>query len=155
MIHINQVFEDDDVFPDRWRDLHEGLKAVKHHICIPTGLSSGQRSIPHKAAAMVHALAMELSSTDQMYAMLRSFKSYTSDMGTELSLPDFRVQRADSLLPEWLLSSELQPDVERASSCSSRELCPDVMDASSSELVSDVEEWGRSRARRSRRSGGR
>ena len=78
---VDKVFEDD-VFPDRWRDLHDGLKAVKRHICIPTGLSSGQRSIPHKGAAMVHALAMEMSSTDKMHEMLCTFKSYTSDMGT-------------------------------------------------------------------------
>ena len=110
---LDKVFADG-VFPDAWWHLHQPLLSIRHHICIPTGMTSGQRSIPHKAAAMTHAFTMELSAADALDSMLQSFCSFTSDMGTEVAMNDFTALDCNQLLPRYTRAGRIMADSEDA-----------------------------------------
>ena len=96
--------------PRDWADLHAPLKNIRRHSCIPVAVTSGHRGVAHKAAAVVHAFVMELpsASATSLRKFCDTFRSFTSDMGTELSFPDFHVDGFDHLVPEWARQCDLQ-----------------------------------------------
>ena len=104
-------FDGGGLLTDEWLDLHEPIKAITSYVCIPTALSSGQRTVAHKSAALLHALRMELTSKSALPEMLSSIRSFSSDMGTEISIPNFLLRDVAALLPGWL-AADMFVDVD-------------------------------------------
>ena len=132
----------DGLFPREWEALHAALEELRHHICIPVSVTSGHRGLVHKCAALSHQLLMDCQGCVRLLeAVLRSVRSYTSDMGTEMGIPDFRCQDPQELLPPWHGHfEELQPDVDDAiDDPASLDFACDVAEKSP-DLVCDVAE---------------
>jgi len=132
---LDLVFDAAYSLPCDWDSWHAHLATMRHHVLIPTAVTIGQRTVMHKALALTHALAMESSSALDLSTALGSVKSFTSDMGAELSIPDLMVDHASDLLPPWLKPVPLEPDVEVAGQVhsGSESLEPDVEMGSVSE----------------------
>ena len=69
----------------------------------PVAMGLRQTSLAHKCAAFTHSVALESpASLDSLHAELDSYVSFTTDLGTEVAMPDFRLGCLSSLMPEWL-----------------------------------------------------
>ena len=82
---------------------------------LPRALGSGAASAAHKAGALLMAWSAGRDRTDleaRSRDFTSSFMAFCTDMGTELGLAEFRVESHLSLLPDWFLGSEVQPDVD-------------------------------------------
>ena len=124
--------------PDEWNPwLSKLAQAFTFHVCPCSAMSSGQRSLVHKCACMMHQFCLELSSIDLVPSFCQTVASFTSDMGTELSLPDFRVDSARDLLGVWD-PSLLSADVEVGSLASDPENSGLLPDVDTCDLQSDV-----------------
>ena len=119
---LDRLFEND--VPDGWSAWHTQLESVSHHICIPTAVSSGQRDLVHKVSALMHSFGMESKSLEGLRVFLSSVRSFTSDMGTELSMPDFRCESIAGLAPEWFEPSGLMLDVDSGHPVAEHGRCP-------------------------------
>ncbi len=85
---------------------------VSLHLHAPVALGLGQMSVSHKCAALLHAMFLETPSWNALKTTLSNVVSVTTDMGTELSMPDFHCQLRD-LLPPWMTEAcaPLEPDL--------------------------------------------
>ena len=79
---------------------------------IPVALGNSASSAAHKVAGMLHKYALRCSSEVALKNYLGSVFSFCSDMGTELHISSFRVQKLDQLLPSWLRLGDLMEDVQ-------------------------------------------
>ena len=73
-------------------------------------MGSGRTKLEDKVSCVLHALGLECESLEAMPKHLRSVVSWTSDMGTEVQLPQFQALDLHSLLPTWL-HAKLDSDV--------------------------------------------
>ncbi len=72
---------------------------TRTHTNVPVSLGLRRAQLPLKAAAFLHSLGLETLNLD---AALRSYVSLTTDMGTEMLLPDFHMGGApQSGMPDW------------------------------------------------------
>eukprot|EP00435_Cladocopium_sp_Y103_P050303 s381_g15.t1 len=79
---------------------------------IPVALGNSASSAAHKVAGMLHKYALRCSSEVALRKYLGSVFSFCSDMGTEMHISSFRVQKLDQLLPSWLRLGDLMEDVQ-------------------------------------------
>ena len=77
------------------------LGAVKVHVQVPTALAMGHMDLPSKVDATLHACSLETASLGDLQSMMDTTRSYTTDMGVEVGIADFRCQNLKSLLPNW------------------------------------------------------
>lgn len=77
-------------------------KLLRRQHDIPVALGQGAEDLANKCSAMAHKWAMLLGDRAKLRPFAQSFFSYTSDMGTELGIADFRVGSMTDLLPPWL-----------------------------------------------------
>ena len=89
-------------------------ESIHEHIHPPAALGSGRRSLADKAASEVYKWQLQSPKIPDLSDHSASYVAHCSDMGVELSLPDFEMRGAvESLLPEWLRDSAmLQPDID-------------------------------------------
>lgn len=118
---------DEDVVEEWVPWLKQIGSSMREHIHPPADLQSGFEGLSHKAAAMSWSLSMECSSREALRQVVRSFVSFTTDMGVELGLSDLQ-QPVDRFLPSWL---ELDQDGD---------LCTDVAEHGSVDAPMVVEE---------------
>ena len=87
-----------------WMPWLQTLKeSVREHIHPPAAMGSGRRSLADKAASEVYKWQLQHPPVVKLSEHASSYVAHCSDMGVELSLPDFRVAGSvGSLLPEWL-----------------------------------------------------
>ena len=64
-----------------------------------------------QVSAILHSFALELPSPSLLPAFLKSIRSWTSDMGHELGVPDYSCVDPRSMLPAWQQNDELVPDL--------------------------------------------
>ena len=106
---------------DRWEaldlDLEEHARMTKilndtlsNHTFLPVALGSGKGKVEDKSSALLQALALECSSRAELKDRLDSIVAWTTDMGTELTVPLFQTMSFEKLLPSWLHQS-FQSDV--------------------------------------------
>ena len=76
------------------------LANTLHIVCPPAALGSGHRAVAHKCSHL--AFAWMLSCSGDSADVAQTFVSHTSDMGVELSLPDFTVTSHSELLLAWV-----------------------------------------------------
>ena len=85
-------------------------KHIFEHVNPPAAMGSGRRSLADKAASEVYKWHLQHAETTSLSEHADSFVAFCSDMGVELSLPDFHVPGSvDALLPDWL---ERKPPAE-------------------------------------------
>ena len=93
---------------------HEFLMlAIQRHDHVPTVLGRGGVKAADKVAALLHAWALESADLASLLSFTRSHRSFTTDMGTELSVASFESISIHSLLPPWLPKNNLGLDVEQ------------------------------------------
>ena len=91
---------------------------VQLHCHIPTSLGYGATAAQHKAAALVHSVGMECSSSLDMQNWFNGIMAWTTDLGAESLLPRFCLGCCD-MLPEWWSWHSDQP----THSGSSNDMC--------------------------------
>jgi len=125
------------ITPPEWEPwLRDIQRCIRIHIPPPTAVGHGHRSLVHKASAKVHSRFLELHSGERVDSCMRSYRSHTTDLGTEFGMADLRVAAPSSLLPMWL-DTVLVPDAEVGDAGQrSPELVADV--ESEPELAADV-----------------
>ncbi|CAK0848404.1 unnamed protein product [Prorocentrum cordatum] len=96
-----------------WKPLLMDLLEINEHIYPPTSLALSRATLANKVNAMVHQWNLELPEGASFRDYSRTFCSHTSDMGVELSVPDFSMKAVDDMLPPWVNRSALQLDVEQ------------------------------------------
>ena len=69
---------------------------------MPCALASGQRTLAHQSAAEVFHWAWSSPRTVQLETVADSYGGHTSDQGTEMGIPVFRVSSIADLLPDWI-----------------------------------------------------
>ena len=66
--------------------------AFSARVLPPVAMGLRQTSLAHKCAAFTHSVALESpASLDSLRAELDSYVSFTTDLGTEVAMPDFRL----------------------------------------------------------------
>ena len=105
---------------------------IREHINPPAALGSGHRNLHDKCASEVHKIYVQkppiLSTTmplmplgNQIGKLLLMYLANCSDMGCELSIPDFEHEGAGAFLPEWVNQNPHEPDIEMEELDSPRE----------------------------------
>ena len=102
---------DDDDDPDDEHDLdgeHDRnaeflASAIRKQDCIPSAMSRGHTTLADKASALLYMWMVMLGHFNLLFAFCSSFFAFTSDMGTEIGLSDFRTVTFKDLLPTWML----------------------------------------------------
>ena len=111
------VLEDaHDVALQGWAPMLRQLRQIQEHICAPAAMTSGQKGLAHKAGAFLHQVHLELPSDVPLTEFCTTLKSHTSDMGIEMSLPDFSVESLENILPVWINREAIRMDLEDGSS---------------------------------------
>jgi hypothetical protein len=104
-----------DAPPTEWQT---HLRALKDNIVEvinpPTAMGSGHRGLAHKVGNLVFGWSLQTDDMIDIGKVASSFRSHTSDMGVELSIPDFQVPNISTLLPEWLHRGALEADLPDA-----------------------------------------
>ena len=85
--------------------------SLRMHTCIPVALGSGRATVEDKVAALLQSAALECPDINALGTYLGSFRSWTTDMGIEMSLAMFKCQNWKSLLPCWMRDAGLASDV--------------------------------------------
>ena len=99
-----------------WEPYLRSLKSnIREHINPPAALGTGCRGVADKAKAVTFAWALQTPCECRIIDHADTYLSQTSDMGVELSLPDFEITgHHESLLPEWVNRMPLELDIEPA-----------------------------------------
>ena len=63
------------------------FKNLTHHRCVPVGMASGKTRLEDKASAFLHTTSLECTGRAAIADHLASFSSWTTDLGTEVQLP--------------------------------------------------------------------
>ena len=77
------------------------FKNLTHHRCVPVGMASGKTRLEDKASAFLHTTSLECIGRAAIADHLASFSSWTTDLGTEVQLPQFKSLRVEAVLPDW------------------------------------------------------
>ena len=87
-----------------WVDFLSVLKDnIREHVNPPAAMGSGHRSLVDKVACEVYKWHLQLPVSADLSAHASSYVAFCSDMGVELSIPDFQVNDSIAgLLPDWL-----------------------------------------------------
>ena len=90
-------------------DFERALSTIKSNlfevIMPPAAMGSGHRGLAHKCSLMAFSWALTVGATPEAFRYFaRSFVGHTSDMGVELSIPDFNCRDALKLLPGWMIA---------------------------------------------------
>ena len=92
------------------------LKSLMSGVCIhtqpPQAMGLGLTALESKVAALLFSLFLEVGSQSALKDFLKTFVSFTTDMGTELGAASFLVEDMSKLLPEWLAEPLLEMDVD-------------------------------------------
>ena len=93
-----------------------------HHKHIPVAMGSGKTRLEDKASCLLHATAFECEGRPGLEQQLQRMVSWTTDLGTEVQLPQLQTSSMQTLLPTWLHAQvlaasdveEIQSDAEGA-----------------------------------------
>eukprot|EP00971_Amphidinium_carterae_P342970 6482465-Amphidinium_carterae.3 len=107
------------------RTQHDCIKAgVVYHVSVPTSLELAHADLSHKLAGFVWAHALECSSRADLQRVLGTYRSLTTDLGTESGLATVRA-RMDDIVPPWWHPTQ-QPGTLADGAESDVELEPEV-----------------------------
>ncbi|CAE7825398.1 SHE10 [Symbiodinium sp. CCMP2456] len=105
------AIDDKDRMLEIARKRHECGVLVKStlglHRQIPMALGSAHTSLEHKVRCMCRKLYAESQSISALRQLLSRVRSMTTDMGTEMSIPDYEAAGLESVLPAFMLEPEL------------------------------------------------
>lgn len=83
--------------------------------CVPTALGYGRTSLMDKCGALLYSYFLEVG-LPNLAEFLSSFSSFTTDMGTELGLPEVSNVNFLDLLPRWICDGALLADTDAVGS---------------------------------------
>ncbi len=66
----------------------------------PSAMGSGHRGLAHKASLIVYSWALGAPPQQDFRSIALSYASFTSDMGVEMSIPEFACRDPTVLVPE-------------------------------------------------------
>lgn len=89
---------DEDIFSSNFSILFDGISRRND---IPVALGKGCTKLVHKCSALVHKWWFLTGSEATLLQYRQSYMSFCTDLGTEVSTGDFRVDSIRSLLPPW------------------------------------------------------
>ncbi len=88
------------------------MSGVCIHTQPPQAMGLGLTALESKVAALLFISFLEVGSQSALKDLLKTFVSFTTDMGTELGAASFLVEDMSKLLPEWLAEPLLEMDVD-------------------------------------------
>ena len=88
------------------------FQALRRHDHPPSAMGKGTVQLADKVGALLQAWALECEDSESLSAFLNSFHSFTSDLGVEIGIADFRCVDTGSLLPVWMRRLDLSVDVD-------------------------------------------
>ena len=91
--------------------LHNGVRVFSN---VPQALAMGMTSLEYKVAALVWAYFIEDGTFLGLLVLFVDVRCFTSDMGTELGTASVWCSDIRSLLPAWLVTPHMRPDVSMA-----------------------------------------
>ena len=86
------------------------------HTHLPICMGSGFSGVAHKMAGLLQCFCLERPKQEDLVAFINGFVSFTTDMGTEIGLSNFKGNSLRDLLPTWALApgdQSLQDDVRK------------------------------------------
>ena len=86
--------------------------AIRRHDHPPVALGKGCHALSDKASALMYCWCLELSSLEDVCDFQNSFRAFTTDMGAEMGVAEFRHIDQSSLLPSWMNKLSLDADVD-------------------------------------------
>ena len=101
---------------DEWRPwLNQIKRGMVTHVNIPTAMASGHARLEDKVAAETYKLHLATPPATRLENEMATWRSNTSDMGTELGMASFKIKSGDveKLLSEWIERRGLPADVEQ------------------------------------------
>jgi hypothetical protein len=104
------------VLPE-WKPWLDQIKrSLVKHVNIPVAMASGHSSLADKVACETYKLHLATPPANLLADEMATWRSNTSDMGTELGMATFKVNHNDveKLLPNWVERRSLPDDVEQA-----------------------------------------
>lgn len=102
------------------RDHLDRLQMLRREHDIPAALGNRAESVGHKCAAMLHKFALRVpvdGRKDMLEKFTSSYFSFCADLGVEIGIGEFTVENLQSLLPHWLIGSNLESDVPAEATC--------------------------------------
>lgn len=99
---------------DSTRNLTVLFDGITRRNDIPVALGKGCTKLHHKCSALVHKWWFLSGSEPFLLQHRQSYMSFCTDLGTEVSTGDFRVESIRALLPPWALQEPvpaMEPDV--------------------------------------------
>ena len=97
-----------------WKQYLQQLLHIHEYIYAPVCLESGFRGLPHKVSGLFHMFHLDCPIDVPLKEYCDTIAGHTSDMGVEMSTPDFKLnddEGPESLLPEWIDREPLREDV--------------------------------------------
>ncbi|CAK9088174.1 unnamed protein product, partial [Durusdinium trenchii] len=102
------------------RDHLDRLQMLRREHDIPAALGNRAESVGHKCAAMLPKFALRVpvdGRKDMLEKFTSSYFSFCADLGVEIGIGEFTVENLQSLLPHWLIGSNLESDVPAEATC--------------------------------------
>ena len=114
--HVFPGRRDWDAWDDDWAP---HLKTINDNVIewvsLPGALGSCRAKLEDKVAAEAYKWALQTPMHVPLSTHAESYEAQTSDMGTELGLPEFQVTKLEAMLPPWFIrdaTSMEAPDLE-------------------------------------------
>ena len=99
---LSDHHEAEDLELQEYVDLNKVVFAnLFHRKCVPVAMGQGQTKLERKASAFLHATGLECESREHLDRHLSCFASWTTDLGTEVQLPQLKALGVETVLPEW------------------------------------------------------
>ena len=71
---------------------------------VPTTLGQGHTGAEDKVSSAMHTMSFECWDTEMLIRYLDEIFSFTSDLGTEVKITDYKIDRSNlrTVIPDWL-----------------------------------------------------
>ena len=111
-LHLLHGDDEDALLPEAKEELQNQLAAALTRFTpSPVALGSGHMDAVSKAAAATHSLALSCDDVAMLSVHLRSCRSLTTDMGTEMSMAQLTIPDFPQFAPSWMRKSATDIEV--------------------------------------------
>ena len=94
-----------------WSLLLKELLNIQEEIYTPAHMASGQKGLANKVGVMAYQWHIAIPAHIPLRQHAGSIAVHCSDMGHEMSAPEFSTPCHDSLLPEWVDRGDINDDL--------------------------------------------
>ena len=127
------------VLEEAWKPL---LQMLQKNLCLlvhlPATLASGHRKLVDKVKVLVYNWRLESADSLSLERIAQQYVSFTSDLGTEASIPNCHIKLPySSLLPEWMKPPEIDMEIGLGGANEPRDIA-ELSDFGGSDDMSDM-----------------